>query len=861
MSEAYSESEIEALQLENEKARATRVQFARERHTATVQKMKGMASHQASTSYSTHDTSYSFPSMHDTSVSSAEMSLEQSPGMEAFETSFLQLQQHEIGATSLPANAYSHDTDEDTIEGGERAVNVSLADLDTSFETVESQYSTDEFDREDELNIGMETNVNNISRSSHESLFDIESNLPEEGKEGYEKDESIQCVYSTFGAAVGELFEFCLMGDVVPQKKKSSRDKARKMFFKDKKEMETDNAPPYTDSQRKAVEEMFGPASSGSRSEKEEASSCSDTVGGGGLLDRAPSHRVPSHNASQQQTSEAILALELSKSRSSSDKNLASASGGLKDDSSPRNVPLTPIRFASDDFRASTNISTPKPQRKAKVPVSWKAKVPVSSQISATPSSDASANIRTRRERSQRAKEMQRKKYGHKSIVSDDSPLESSRGEQRPPTYDTPSVTAKEAPPSREASSPVVPKDTSPLPVHKRPQFEHFSALSSDEIANNANQYKTGDKPFDHASHPSTGREYNADESASSLALDVSAIKCTSSYEEAEPLSTTPVKSVSRVVADTVPETPRTTNRSFTTPQMSSGGKWISPDGKWISPDARSKSQAEAKPPAPKKSHGAVTEQNFEAGTARKQLFGALDHVAAEETSSPVGPKDASPLPAHKRPQWEHFSALSSDEIASSLALDVSAIKFTNSDDQTEPRSVSISITPVKIMSSVDADVDPETPRTTNRSLTASQKIGGVWISPSASTNFESPLTKAAPQKSHGAVSERNIEPGAARKQLFRELDQPEEMPNTSNATDITENYLEAVRTSSFFESPSRKSATEATHATPGIFKSQPAHDDTMTTANTEEDSGIPDFDLSHDWEMFPSEFAEPSIF
>jgi hypothetical protein len=166
----------------------------------------------------------------------------------------------------------------------------------------------------------------------------------------------------------------------------------------------------------------------------------------------------------------------------------------------------------------------------------------------------------------------------------------------------------------------------------------------------------------------------------------------------------------------------------------------------------------------------------------------------------------------------------------------------------------------VQMLSTADADVDPETPRTTNRRFTAPQKFGGGWISPIASNNIDSPLTKAAPQKSHGAVMERNIEPGAARKQLFGALDQPE-MPTTTHATDITENYLDAVRTSSSFESPSRKSTTEAKLAIPGIFKSQSAHDDTMITTSTEEDSRTLDFDLSHDWEMFPNEFAEPSVF
>jgi hypothetical protein len=802
MSEVDSESV--AFQLEKERARATKAQLTRERHTATVKKMKGMASHRPI--YSPADESYSFPSLHDTSTSSAEIFMEQSPGLEAFETSFFQLQQHEVGS--------------------ERAVDVSLADLDTSFETsledVDTSFETIGSQSWDEFEHNTGTNLLN---TSHESLLDADTNHQDEFKEGYEKDESIQCVYSTFGKTVGEVFEFCIMGEVVPQKKKSDVDKARKMFFKEKKEMEPYNMPPYSDSQRKAVEEMFGPASSGSRSEKEEVSSLSDG-GGGGLKDE----------------SEVMLAPKLSNSSSSGDKEEASASGGLKDDSTPRNVSLPPSRSASDEHASTeksgvidgsvqnTDSSAPRPQGKAKVKAQWKAQVkpqwkakePVSSQISTTSFSDAaSPNIRTRRERSKKAKEMQRRKYGHKSP-------ESQLAEERP-----------------DALSAVVPKDASPPPVHKRPQFEHFSALSSDEIAKNANKYKVCDKlPFGESS---------------SLTLDVSAIKCTSSDEETEPrsvsISTSPAKSVSKVVANMVPETPRTTNRSFTASQKS-GGRWISP-----------RTSTSVKPPltkaAPQKFHTAVAERNFEPGNARKQLFGVLDHVAAKEAGHPVVPKDASPPPAHKRPQWEHFSALSSDGIASNLTLDVSAIKCTNSDDEVEPRSASISASPVKIVSSVDADMDPETPRTTNRSFTASQKSSGRWISPSASTTFEPPLTKSAPQKSHRAVTERNIEPGAARKQLFGALDQPEETPNASHATDITENYLDAVRISSLsFDSPSRKSRTETTHATPGIFKSQPAHDDTMTTANTtEEDSRTLDFDLSQDWEMFPNAFVEPSVF
>lgn len=854
MSEDYSESV--AFQLEKEKARATRAQYSRERHTATVKKMKGMASHHTAEFYS-------FPSLHDTPASSAEMSMGQSPGIEAFETSFLQLQQHEAGTRTLLANAFSHDTDADTTEDGQRAVDVSLADVDTSFETVESQYS-DEYayvDAVDDYNTGMDTNVNNISCSSHKSLLDAGMNRPEEAKEGYEKDESIQCVYSTFGSTVGELFEFCIMGEVVPQKKKGTVDKARKMFFQDKSEMETNNVPPYTDSQRQAVEEMFGPASSGSRSEKEEAfrpassgsrsereeaSSLSDS-GGRGLRDESSPHRVPSYDAAQQKISEGMLAPELSSSSTRNEKKQASASsGGLKDDSSHHNVPLTPSRPVSDEECdvidgpvMLTDRSAPKPR--------WKTKEPVSSQISTTPVSNVPSGILTRRERSQRAKERQRKKYGHKSVDSNDSPPESSREEQRLPTY--------EAPPSPGVLPHAVPEDSSPPPVHKRPQFEHFSALSSDERANDE---IFESKAFDHASHPDTGKEHAFDMSASNLTLDMSAIKCTSSDDKTESrsvsISTLHVKSVSRVVADMVPETPRTTNRGSTASHKSSSGRWISPDGKWISP-------GEAKP-APQKSRGVVTERNFEPGTARKELFGSLDHVATKEALPPVGPQDASPPPAHKCPQWEHFSALSSDGIASHLTLDMSAIKCTNSDDETEPHSFSISSSPVKIVSNVDIDMDPETPRTTNRSFTASQKSGGRWISPIVLTKSEHPITEAAPQKSHGAATERNIEPGAARKQLFGAPDQLEEITNTSHATDITEQYLDAVRTSSFsFESPLRKSATEAIHATSGIFKSQPAHDDTMTTANTEEDSRVLDFDLSNDWEMFPNEFAEPSAF
>jgi hypothetical protein len=311
----------------------------------------------------------------------------------------------------------------------------------------------------DNANTDSNVNVNNISRLTHESLLNAKTNHPDEDAEDYEKDEAIQCVYSSFGQTVGELFEFCLMGEVIPQKKKkvvppkkrSDGNKARRTPCRENKETETYNGPSYSDSQRKAVEEMFGPASSGSHTEKEETSSIDSSGGvGGGRIDDFTPHRVPSLNASHQQTFKAILAPGLSISSSSSDKEEESASGGLEYDYAPRKVPLTPRSSLSEEWHASTeeragvidvpvlstDISAPEPQ--------WKAKEPVASGISMTPFGDASPNIRTRRQRSRIAKQMQRRKYGQESRLPHDCPPESHREEQHYPAYD---------PPSEEASS------------------------------------------------------------------------------------------------------------------------------------------------------------------------------------------------------------------------------------------------------------------------------------------------------------------------------------------------------------------------------------------------------------------------
>jgi hypothetical protein len=729
MSEAEADSETLAFQLE--RARATRARFARERHAATVNKMKEMASHR---------TSYSV---------SAE-------GYTTFESSA------QIPATN--ENTGRHFGDTDAIEDG-GAHDTSLADLDASFETFVSSEEDSTF--ADERTIGSGHSVDsesytsfskdigntttsthdmshNMSHISHGSTMCSEEPVSEDD---YERDETLQFVYSSLGDTVGELFEFCVMGEVRPITKKTKVEKVRKTLRRKNKEMAKQKPVlPYSASQRKAVEEMFGPATSGRNSEKGEAS-----VSGGikddfsplnvpsydydtsqprtsvsGVLkdDFSPHKNVPSYDYDTSQKSrtwESILAP--ASSSSNRNKEAASSSDGLEDDSSTHTVPPSPSRpvffdesETSPQASGTIDCSTQSTESSCAPQHQVQPLPPVSSQNSMLPVSDPSPNILSRRQRSKIAKQMQRRKYGHTSTVPDDSPPEIRGEEQRPPKDDSPPpVSTDDSPPPvpKDDSPPPVHKDDSPPPVHKRPQWEHFTALS-DKIAKNAKPDQRDDTlPFDET-----------------------------------------------VEADT-----------FDDPNYLSTRK------------------------------------------------------------------------GHKV-----------DMSTSSLAFDVSAIKCTNSGDEADQRSILIPTSPAKVRPSFEADMgDTATPRTTNRSFTAANTSGGKWISPSVSTTFEPPLTKSAPQKPHTAATQWSAGPGTVRKKLFIELDQAKGMPNVSHTTDVTGASADTSGTSSFgFESPLSTPATDTTWAAPGIFKSQPAHDDTNTTG---EESTTFDFDLSPDWEFVESSF------
>jgi len=623
-------SDTSALRLQKSRSRAAKAEFAKKRHAATVKKMKEQARR------SRNDAN--LPSLQDTS---AEESMDQRSHCEEikqldtnrdiFGADFAEVSTNfqttaNDGAvedifgtedntlTTFECDGCSHtNEDTDTIEDEGARNNVSsLADLDVSFES----YTNSEYDSsydvdtpEDEYGIAavaaaatmdaIRAGDESVDSADSGSYISFHQNIESQHNvstlyedEPHIKDETLQCVYATFGSTVGELFELCVMGEVVPAKtnktereieivrnknRRNQKESATRVISQRKKSDATDDDDEET-------------VSTQGTAHFQEDAAFPSIVSMGGLFP-VEARRAEVKHANPEKT-ESVPEPQMDLRKSLPDEG----------DSKPDILTTLPTQISS-------------------------------------PSSDAYSQNLSRGQRLKLAREMQKKKYGRIS-------------------------------PSRSASPPT---------VHTLPQWQHFSALSSDAISKIPTNEQRA--PFDESMDTSSLDEFLFDETTnsskeeiqnlttSSLALELSDIKF-SDEEDNQPSSALPAKVWASFEDKREPDTPRTTNKSSdgSSQEHISGSVWSPPTASYYYDSPLSKS-------APLKNLSAASPLKDEPGTVRKQLFDGLGGDATEkadttaETSrsfeSPAKEQSALVTPLapgklkNRSADWSHGSALS----------------------------------------------------------------------------------------------------------------------------------------------------------------------------------------------------------